>query len=274
MRIAVIGAAGMVGRKLVERVAADPVLEGDRRVSQMLLVDAVRPASVDAGNVEIETLVADLAEPGVAERVLTSRPAVIFDLAAVVSGEAEADFDKGYRVNLDATRLLFEAVRGVGGGYCPRLVFSSSIAVFGPPVPEVIGDEQRTTPETSYGTQKAIVELLLDDYTRRGFLDGVGDPASHDLRAPGQAEPGRVWLLLEHHSRAAERRGRGTARLNGRPPLVRLAARGGRVSDPCRDAAGGRPGCPEIADDARGLCDGCDADRGAAPIRWRGRGRD
>ena len=173
MRIAVIGAAGMVGRKLVERLAADPVLEGGRRVSQMLLVDALRPSSVEAGDVEIEALVADLAEPGVAERVVTSRPAVIFDLAAVVSGEAEADFDKGYRVNLDATRLLFEAVRGVGGGYCPRLVFSSSIAVFGPPVPEVIGDEQRTTPETSYGTQKAIVELLLDDYTRRGFLDGV-----------------------------------------------------------------------------------------------------
>jgi nucleoside-diphosphate-sugar epimerase len=174
MRIAVIGAAGMVGRKLVERLAAAPALESGKRVSTMLLVDVVAPAVVESGEVEVEALAADLAEPGVAGRVISSRPDVIFDLAAVVSGEAEADFEKGYRVNVDATRCLFEAVRRVGGGYCPRLVFSSSIAVFGPPMPDVIGDDQRSTPETSYGTQKAIVELLLDDYTRRGFLDGVG----------------------------------------------------------------------------------------------------
>ena len=98
---------------------------------------------------------------------------MIFDLAAVVSGEAETDFDKGYRVNLDATRSLLEAVRAVGGGYRPRLVFSSSIAVFGPPFPDVIGDDHLAAPATSYGTQKAIAELLLCDYTRRGFLDGV-----------------------------------------------------------------------------------------------------
>jgi nucleoside-diphosphate-sugar epimerase len=99
---------------------------------------------------------------------------VIIDLAAVVSGEAERDFAKGYRVNLDATRHLLEAVRLAGNGYRPRLVFSSSVAVFGPPLPDVIGDDQATTPATSYGTQKAIAELLLADYTRRGYVDAVG----------------------------------------------------------------------------------------------------
>ena len=99
---------------------------------------------------------------------------MIFHLAAIVSGEAEADFEKGYRVNLDGTRLLFEAIRKVGDGYCPRVVFTSSIAVFGAPFPEAIGDEFFHTPLTSYGTQKAIDELLLADYTRRGFMDGIG----------------------------------------------------------------------------------------------------
>lgn len=140
----------------------------------MLLVDVVPVQSVEAGEVGVETLVADIAEPGVGEDLLSRLPDVIFDLAAVVSGEAEADFEKGYRVNLDATRRLFDAARRSGRGYRPRLVFSSSIAVFGPPFPDVIGDEHATTPATSYGTQKAIAELLLSDYTRRGVLDGIG----------------------------------------------------------------------------------------------------
>jgi nucleoside-diphosphate-sugar epimerase len=101
---------------------------------------------------------------------------VIFHLAAIVSGEAEADFEKGYRINLDGTRQLFEAIRceSAKAAYQPRVVFASSIAVFGAPFPQVIGDEFFTTPLTSYGTQKAIVELLLADYSRRGFLNGVG----------------------------------------------------------------------------------------------------
>ena len=101
-------------------------------------------------------------------------PTLIFHLAAIVSGEAEADFDKGYRINLDGTRRLFEAIRKVGDGYKPRVVFTSSIAVFGAPFPEAIGDEFLNAPLTSYGTQKAIGELLLSDYSRRGFFDGIG----------------------------------------------------------------------------------------------------
>jgi nucleoside-diphosphate-sugar epimerase len=173
MRVLVIGAAGMLGRKLVERLAHDERL-GTERISEMVLVDVVPAQFVEAGDVGVETLVADIAEPGVAEALLSRLPDVVFDLAAVVSGEAEADFEKGYRVNLDATRRLFDAARSSGPSYRPRLVFSSSIAVFGPPFPDVIGDEHGTTPATSYGTQKAIAELLLSDYTRRGFLDGIG----------------------------------------------------------------------------------------------------
>jgi nucleoside-diphosphate-sugar epimerase len=121
-----------------------------------------------------EVIAADLTSPGVAADLIAARPDVIVDLAAVVSGEAESDFEKGYRVNLDATRSLLDAIRLAGDHYRPRLVFSSSIAVFGPPMPQVIADEQATTPATSYGTQKAIVELLLADYSRRGFVDAIG----------------------------------------------------------------------------------------------------
>jgi len=150
----------MLGRKLTERLARDA------SVTELALVD------VAAGSAEID--VADVAAPGAAAALVANRPDVIFALAAVLSGEAEADFDKGYRVNLDGTRLLLEAIRAVGGGYRPRVVFASSIAVFGAPFPDPIGDDFQATPLTSYGTQKAIGELLLADYTRRGFVDGIG----------------------------------------------------------------------------------------------------
>jgi nucleoside-diphosphate-sugar epimerase len=157
VRILVTGAAGMIGRKLVDR------LDGE-----LTLHDVVQP---QGGH---RAVVSDLSAPGTAEALVAERPEQIFHLAAVVSGEAEADFEKGYRVNLDGTRRLFDAIRKIGGGYRPRVVFASSIAVFGTPFPEAIGDEFLQAPLTSYGTQKAIGELLLADYSRRGFLDGIG----------------------------------------------------------------------------------------------------
>ena len=171
MQVLIIGAAGMVGRKLAQRLAGDGVL-GAQAIDSISLVDVV-PPTIPSGAVRIKTVVSDMAEPGAVGDLITARPEVIFDLAAVVSGEAEIDFEKGYRVNLDATRHLLEAVR-TADDYRPRLVFSSSVAVFGPPIPDVIDDEQATTPATSYGTQKAIAELLLADYSRREFIDGVG----------------------------------------------------------------------------------------------------
>ncbi len=169
----VLGAAGMLGRRLVERLARDGAL-GTIPIDQLTLADICEPKPPSSPTFDIETVVADLAVPEAADGLLSSRPDVVFHLAAVVSGGAEADFERGYRVNLDGTRQLLEAARVIGDGYRPRVVFASSIAVFGAPLPDVIGDDHCTTPLTSYGTQKAIAELLLCDYTRRGFVDGVG----------------------------------------------------------------------------------------------------
>lgn len=175
MHILIIGAAGMVGRKLTERLVKDGQL-GGKAVSKMTLVDVVAPAAPDNFNGAVSLETADLSAPGEAARLIAGRPDVVFHLAAIVSGEAELDFDKGYRINLDGTRYLFDAIRIAHGedGYKPRVVFTSSIAVFGAPLPYPIPDEFHTTPLTSYGTQKAICELLLSDYSRRGFFDGIG----------------------------------------------------------------------------------------------------
>jgi D-erythronate 2-dehydrogenase len=172
MRVLIIGAAGMLGGKLVERLVRDGGL-GRERISQLTLFDlGVAEPSGDPG-FAVQSTVGDLAEPGVAAAIVRDRPDVIFHLAAVVSGEAEDDLEKGYRVNLDATRMLLDAIRAREDGYRPRLVYSSSIAVFGPPLPDVIGDDHGTTPATSYGTQKAMIELLLADHARRGFVDAI-----------------------------------------------------------------------------------------------------
>ena len=173
MHILIIGAAGMVGRKLTERLVKDGSL-GGREITRATLHDVIAPENPANAPFRVKTLASDFSEPGEAEKLVAERPDVIFHLAAIVSGEAEAELDKGYRINLDGTRRLFEAVRQVGDGYKPRLVFTSSVAVFGAPFPEAIGDEFFHTPLTSYGTQKAIGELLLSDYSRRGFFDGVG----------------------------------------------------------------------------------------------------
>ncbi len=173
MNILILGAAGMVGRKLTERLAKDGAL-GGRPIARATLHDVVAPEAPANAPFEAKTIASDFALPDEAEKLLAERPDVIFHLAAIVSGEAEADFEKGYRINLDGTRMLFEAIRKIGDGYKPRLVFTSSIAVFGAPFPEAIHDEFFSTPLTSYGTQKAIGELLLSDYSRRGFFDGVG----------------------------------------------------------------------------------------------------
>jgi D-erythronate 2-dehydrogenase len=174
MHVLIIGAAGMVGRKLTARLASEGALAG-RPITALTLLDIVPPEAPAGFAGTVETRASDLSLPCEAARVIAARPEIIVHLAAVVSGEAEADFEKGYRVNLDGTRALFEAVRleGRTEPYRPRVIFTSSIAVFGAPFPEAIGDEFLTAPLTSYGTEKAIGELLLCDYTRRGFMDGI-----------------------------------------------------------------------------------------------------
>jgi nucleoside-diphosphate-sugar epimerase len=173
MRILIIGAAGMIGRKLTERLARDRVIAG-QPIDEVTLHDVVEAKPPAGLPFKASAVASDLSAPGEAEQLVARRPELIFHLAAIVSGEAEEDFEKGYRINLDGTRRLFEAVRKIGDGYRPRLIFTSSIAVFGAPFPEAIGDEFLNAPLTSYGTQKAIGELLLCDYSRRGFFDGIG----------------------------------------------------------------------------------------------------
>ena len=171
MHILITGAAGMIGRKLTARLVKDGQLNG-KKIDRLTLIDVVapeKPAGL-AGTVELSA--SDLSSPGAAAKAIAGNPDVLFHLAGVVSGEAETDFDKGYRVNLDGTRALLEEIRAAG--YKPKVVFTSSIAVYGAPFPASIGDEFQLTPLTSYGTQKAISELLLADYNRRGILDGVG----------------------------------------------------------------------------------------------------
>ena len=157
MHVLIIGAAGMIGRKVAAALVGH----------QLTLADVVAPQAPGAA-----CLTVDLSDPATPARLLANRPDAIIHLAAIVSGEAEADFDKGYATNLDATRALLDAIRRMPD-YCPRVVFASTCAVFGPPFPTRVPDDFHTTPLTSYGTQKAITELLLNDYTRRGVLDAV-----------------------------------------------------------------------------------------------------
>jgi nucleoside-diphosphate-sugar epimerase len=175
MHVLITGAAGMVGRKLTESLVKTGEL-GGKTITALTLVDVVAPEAPAGFSGKVSTRAADISAPGEGDTMIAGRPDLIFHLAAIVSGEAEADFDKGYRINLDATRQLFDAVRAANArdGYKPRLVFSSSIAVFGAPFPPKIGDEFFNTPLTSYGTQKEIGELLLADYSRKGFFDGIG----------------------------------------------------------------------------------------------------
>ena len=177
MKVLIVGAAGMIGRKLTARLARDGRLAG-KTIDRAHLVDIVAPRALEKAPFPVTLDAFDLAAPYVAPRLVAARPDVIFLLASVVSGEAESDFDKGYAINLGGTQALFEAIRReqalAGGAYRPRLIFTSSIAVFGAPFPDKIGDEFLSAPLTSYGTQKAICELLLADYSRRGFFDGIG----------------------------------------------------------------------------------------------------
>ena len=165
MKVLIIGGAGMIGRKLAERLARDGEL-GGKAISSLTLYDVVARHAAGGAKMPVKIATGDLPAAGEADKLIADRPDIIFHLAAIVSGEAEQDFDKGYRINMDGTRAP------AGGGargraYKPRLVFASSIAVFGAPFPEAIGDEFFNTPLTSYGTQKTICELLISDYTAR-----------------------------------------------------------------------------------------------------------
>jgi nucleoside-diphosphate-sugar epimerase len=185
MHILVTGAAGMIGRKLIERLTVDRALNG-QPIEKLTLLDVVAPSRPAGFSDHVKTRTGDLADPAVAAKAISERPDVIFHLAGVVSGEAELNLEKGYHVNLDGTRALLEAIRATGDGYKPRVIFTSSIAVFGAPFPLAIPDEFHLTPLTSYGAQKAMCEQMLADYTRKGVLKGVGIRLPSIVVRPGK----------------------------------------------------------------------------------------
>lgn len=162
MKIMITGGAGFLGKRL----AAGLLARAD--IDEIVLVD-VAPAEGHA-DPRIRTVTGDIADSALMATLVDARTAGIFHLAAVVSGQAEADFELGMRINLDASRLLLDLCRQ--RGHKPRVVFTSSVAVYGGNLPDVVTDDLALRPASSYGTQKAIAELLLADYSRRGFVDG------------------------------------------------------------------------------------------------------
>jgi len=171
MRIVITGGAGFLGSRLARSILARGRLTdargNTREVKELVLLDVV-PATLSEARVRVVT--GDLADPALIEQAVTSDTDSVFHLAAVVSGQAEAEFDVGMRVNVDATRALLERCRRLARP--PKVVFTSSLAVFGGPIADPVPDDAPVTPQTSYGVQKAIGEFLVYDMTRKGFIDG------------------------------------------------------------------------------------------------------
>tara|TARA_B110000027_G_scaffold17038_1_gene17510 strand:- start:546 stop:1517 length:972 start_codon:yes stop_codon:yes gene_type:complete len=172
MKILIMGGAGMVGQKLLNKILDKQELR-NKKVSEITLFDIIKAPYPDNTTIPIITKSGDISDPSVSADIVSSKPDVIFHLAAIVSGQAEQEFDLGWNINAKGSWGLFEAIRSQGDDYCPRVVFTSSIAVFGAPFPDKIPDDFFTTPLTSYGAQKAISELLLADYSRKGMIDGI-----------------------------------------------------------------------------------------------------
>lgn len=221
MKVLITGGAGFLGRrlaaKLLERGTIRDADQHDRTIEQLVLVDVVQ--GVPFANPRVRQVTGDISDSDFLATVIDSDTGSIFHLAAVVSGQAEADFDLGMRINVDASRQLLDICRRLG--HRPKVVFASSVAVYGGELPAMVLDTTALAPQSSYGTQKAVVELFVNDYTRKGFIDGrvlrlptisvrPGRPnaaassfASGIIREPLNGEPAvcpvnaktRLWLL-------------------------------------------------------------------------------
>lgn len=171
MKILITGGAGFLGQRLARKLLEQGSLSLDGAPQAITQIDLLDVAKTDAlTDPRVHSIVGDIADPAVLRQAIGTDTRAIFHLAAIVSGQAEADFDLGMRINLDASRALLETCRALG--HKPRVIFTSSVAVYGGVLPETVRDDTALNPQSSYGTQKAIAELLLADYTRRGFVDG------------------------------------------------------------------------------------------------------
>ena len=172
MKILIMGGAGMIGQKLLNLILKKEEINNEK-ISEITLFDIIDAPYPQDAMISIKSTSGDISDEKVSKNLISSKPDIIFHLAAIVSGQAEPEVDLGWNINAKGSWGLFEAIRQQGENYCPRLVFTSSIAVFGAPFPEKIPDDFFTTPLTSYGAQKAISELLLADYSRKNMVDGV-----------------------------------------------------------------------------------------------------
>ena len=174
MKVVITGGTGFIGRRLAQRLLQRGAIAGpggrETAIDELVLFDVTVPQPPIAPNNRLKIVTGDIADAATVRRLIDKSTGTVFHLAAVVSGQAEADTDIGYRVNLDGTRAVLEACRALGTA--PRLVFASSLAVYGGDMPEAIADETPLTPQTSYGAQKAMGELLVNDYSRKGYIDG------------------------------------------------------------------------------------------------------
>jgi nucleoside-diphosphate-sugar epimerase len=186
MKAIITGGAGFLGTRLARAVLEKGTLKDgdaqDQPITELVLIDVTEATGVN--DKRVTRVTGDISDPALLESVIDAGTGAIFHLAAIVSGMAEADFDLGMRVNVDATRTLLELCRAAGNR--PRIVFTSSCAVFGGELPEVLNETTALNPQTSYGIEKAIGEFLIADYTRKGFIDG------RSLRLPTiTVRPGR-----------------------------------------------------------------------------------
>jgi nucleoside-diphosphate-sugar epimerase len=172
MNVLITGGAGFLGQKLARALLARGTLSGadgkQQQIDKLVLADVV-PAN-DFGDACVQVVTGDITDAQLMRSLVDADTASVFHLAAIVSGQAEADFDLGMKINLDTSRLLLETCRAVG--HKPRVVFTSSVAVYGGQLPDMVRDDTALNPQSSYGTQKAIGELLLNDFSRKGFVDG------------------------------------------------------------------------------------------------------